>query len=280
MSEITDFNDASHRIESASATFQKGLYQLFVLKYRPECDAFGYVVRMYQCMFQLCVTQLLLDFSFPLGPKQIPPQLRKSCKDPSKPTRREIDPSAIVNHAVFERKRWKGFAAGHPLHLISGRTLQLYERVVQARHNLLYRPFLLDGCFWEDCTLIGLLRHAPTTDEAEQTYRDFIAAMANWHRDFVRTMPRSLMLRDLKGMSRPAKRDAGYFLELLFSIYRDISSNRPTETLLLTYARMLNPGDERFLQDIGEYRNQLVDVKNLVKIPDIIFPQEWHVGEI
>jgi len=134
---------------------------------------------MYQSLFQLNLTQLLLDFDFCLSDLNIQGRLRRRCQNPKRPTRQELDPASLVTHATLEK--WGGFQKGHPLELVSKHTLSLYKRVVESRHNLVYRPFMLDQCFWEDCTLIDLLEHLPSVNEIEQAYQDFSNAVLNWH---------------------------------------------------------------------------------------------------
>ena len=61
-------------------------------------------------------------------------------------------------------------------------------------------------------------------------------------------------------------------------IYADIRDSRPTETLLLTYARMLNGDNQSLLEDLKNYRNHLLNVdkmKTLVTLPD-----EWRLGDV
>jgi hypothetical protein len=170
-------------------------------------------------------------------------------------------------------------------------SLKALRRVADARHNLVYRPFMLDGPFWEDCTLIDLLKTAPTTDEVEQLYLEFTHAVADqfaaerserparsgamnkYIRSWVKSRPRS----EFSPPPFPIHW-ANYFSQLLFWVYQDIRSSRPTETLLLTYARMLNPTDEVLLQELKDYRNHLLDVKGLA--PYLNHPEEWRVGMI
>jgi hypothetical protein len=113
-SQITDFDDRMHRVESASAVFQKGLYHLFVLKKRYQVDIFSQILRVYQSLFQVCITQLLLDFDFSLNNRYIHSRLTRRCKNPERPTRKELDPASIVTHTMLERT-WKGFQQEHPL---------------------------------------------------------------------------------------------------------------------------------------------------------------------
>lgn len=277
MSSIIDFNDPDHRIQSASAAFQKGLYHLFILKKRETTDVFAQVLRLYQCLFQLCLTELLLDSDYDLNKVKIQPRLRNFCQNPEQPTRREIDPAAIVDHTTFEKKKWRGFRKGHPLEKVSKCTLELYARVVDARHNLVYRPFMLDNLY-EDCTLIDLLKHLPKTSDVEYAYQDFIKATVDCHIVEQKVKPPTVTLEDLQ--SGRASRCAGYFLELLFMVYQDQRDNRPTETLLLAYARMLNPTHQQLLEEVREYRNQLLDVEKLIKVPGITILDEWQAGEL
>ncbi|HEX7997924.1 MAG TPA: hypothetical protein VF528_05995 [Pyrinomonadaceae bacterium] len=290
MNDITDFNDTNHRIASASAAFQKGIYHLFMLRHRETSDYYAQILRAYQSLFQLCLTQLLLDMDHQLKSKDIPVRLRKLCWDRENPTRKELDPAAIVTHSVFENGRWEGVKVGHPLRNVSKAAVKLYKRVVDARHNLIYRPFMLDGPFWEDCTLLDLLSIVPKADEVEQAYREFARAMMEWN-----TIEREETAKWIKSLTDTSigsavhlekstdknntirLRCAGYFLQMLFTVYEDRRDNRPTETLLLTYARMMNPGDEELLKSIKEYRNQLLDLQKM--LPSITALKEWRAGQ-
>lgn len=260
----TNFDNRNHRVESATAAFQKGLYQLFFVKKRSDADIYGQIIRMYQCLFQMCLTQLLLDSSFSLNGEvqRLPRRLRLRCHDPNRPTRSELDPACLVTHSMFENRRWRGFSDQHPLHSVSQLAVELYGRVVDARHNLLYRPFLLDGSFWEDCTLINLIGSTPSTDEIEQLYRQFISSMWDW--------------RVIEQGSRVAE----YFIQTLFVVYKDRVGTRPTETLLLTYARMLNQNDTQLLADLRDYRNALMRVEDDLRYSEIGFLAEWQVGKL
>jgi hypothetical protein len=52
-----------HHVKSASACFQKGIYHLYVWKNNSGFDAFDRVIRVYQSVFLLGVTQWLLDLT-------------------------------------------------------------------------------------------------------------------------------------------------------------------------------------------------------------------------
>jgi hypothetical protein len=208
MSDINDFNDVPHRIRSASAAFQKGMYHLFVQRYRGTADLFTSVIRLYQCLFQLCLTYLLLDSTFSIESDYIRlRRLTRLCDDPKRPTRRELDPAVVVNHSTFEHGKWLGFPQSHALHLGSIKSLSLLQTIVDARHNLVYRPFMLDR-LWEDCTLMDLLENRPTTEEVEHVYRQFISEVFSWHNEYepkrqdaVKKYLATLTLQDLPGSS-------------------------------------------------------------------------------
>lgn len=262
---LTDFDDSNHRTESATAAFQKGIYHLFLGKLHRDPDVYGQLLRKYQCLFQACLSLLLLDlagFSLASCVKRIPRRLLNRCADPKRPLRSELDPACLITHSLFEERRWNGFPASHPMARVSQRALDLYGRVVEARHNLLYRPCLLDGPFWEDCTLMGLITGAPSALEIEQVYDEFVSSLFAW--------------REVGGNPRTAD----YFLQTLFRPYADRSGKLPTETLLLAYARMLNPDNPQFLDELRNYRNELSRVRSDQRYSQITFLQEWRVGEL
>jgi hypothetical protein len=218
-------------------------------------------------------------------------RLRKLCWDRENPTRKELDPAAIVTHSVFENGRWEGVKIGHPLRNISKSTVKLYKRVVDARHNLIYRPFMLDGPFWEDCTLLDLLSTVPQVNEIEHAYGEFARAMLEWNRiereetdKWIKSLTDKSTQSGALAKNSPNKKNAvrlrcsGYFLQMLFTVYEDRRDNRPTETLLLTYARMMNLDDEGLLKSIREYRNQLLDLQNM--LPSITVLEEWRAGQL
>jgi hypothetical protein len=288
MNNIYDFNDVPHRIRSASATFQKGIYHLFIQKSQNISDLFAAILGLYQCLFQLCLTQLLLDSDFSINSKDIRlKRLRDLCKDPKNPTRREIDPAAIVTHSAFEEQgSWRGFRASHPLHLSSVKSLKLLQRIIDARHNLVYRPFLLEH-LWEDCTLIDLLETRPTVDEAETVYREFISAVVKWHNEYepkrfeeqkkhLATITKDNYMNPLQHHIPPV--GPGYFLDQIFMIYEDRRDARPTESLLLTYARMLNPNNPALLESLKHYRNDLLELERIKSL--ITLPQDWRIGDV
>src|SRR5436309_276617 len=108
---LTNFDDPNHRVESATAAFQKGLYHLFITNKRNQPDRYGQIIRTYQCLFQICVSQLLLDTNFSLRSElsRLPRRLRQCCQDLGSPTRRDLDPASLVTHSIFETPKWAGF---------------------------------------------------------------------------------------------------------------------------------------------------------------------------
>lgn len=108
--------------------------------------------------------------------------LKVLCRDLQNPTRHEIDPSALITHSVFENDdKWKGFPVDHPLGASSKQALSLYKESVEARHNMIYRPFLLEertgGILWQDCTLRNLISHLPNPKSIESAFSIFLAGM-------------------------------------------------------------------------------------------------------
>lgn len=286
MTDIYDFNSVPHRIRSASATFQKGVYHLFILRHHESTELFASVIRLYQCLFQLCLTYLLLDSTFSIKSQDIRlKRLTKLCADPKRPTRREIDPVAVVSHSVFELNgKWQGFPHSHALHAGSINSLSLLQAVSDARHNLIYRPFMLDH-LWEDCTLIDRLDKRPTVTEVEDAYRQFISDVFGWYKQYepprreaIKKYLSTLTLADLPSHPRHNVAPVGpaYFLEQLFMIYEDVKESRPVETLLLTYARMLNGNDHDLLDHLRMYRNDLLQVDKTKTL--IAFQDDWQVG--
>ena len=277
MSSLTDFDYSPHRTVAAAVALQKGVYHLFILRSDLHTDSYEQLLRSYQCVFELSVTLVLLDEAFSLNAlvKHLPGPLRARCDDPKNPRRDELDPACLVTHSVFERHKWAGFPTPHPLAPVGTEALNLFSRVVEARHNLIYRPFLLDGTkrpftaiegsfgpYWEDCTLIELIGRAPGWQEIEAAYGHFAAAIWEWrNRDRSLEIPPDFIFR-------------------LFEPYTDRSGERPTETVLLRYARMLSGDDQARLDGLLDYRNKLVDQDGHEKQSGIGFPPEWKVGEI
>jgi hypothetical protein len=127
---------------------------------------------------------------------------------------------------------------------------------------LLYRPFLRDAQFWEDCRLITQIGDAPSAGEIECVYKEFVSSLWEW--------------REVEQKSGIAE----YFIQTLFLPYQDRDGNRPTETLLLSYARMLNPGDPQLLRELKDYRNELLRLRSDRRYSEITLLPEWQVGEI
>jgi hypothetical protein len=219
-----------HRIWSASAMFQKGIYHLFRLRKSDFSDAFDKTLRLYQCVFLICVTQMLLDFEGV--------QFRKLGKRDKE--RANNDPGAAITHSWVEK--WPGFNSNHLLHEVSQETKQLYQNICDARHNLIYRPYLVardNIWFWEDCTLEELLRARPTVNDVEQTYKDFY--------------------KSIKSGGDRQDQDSLYIR--FFRNFVGMNSSNSQLTILLKYARALNPKSNlnlQLLDEIRRYRNQLL----------------------
>jgi hypothetical protein len=278
MGDIKDYDDRLHRVASASAAFQRGIYHLYLLVHQQEPDAYASVLRTYQCLYLHLVTMLLLDFSgFSLNSLPISRRFQKHASDGKRPTRREIDPAALVTHTTFEDDKWKGFSQDHPLSKLGMDAKELYGRTVEARHNLLYRPFLLNpGLYrWEDCRLMDLLQGLPQPTAVEQVYRDFAQAVCNWQ---VGADQRSRSQDEESTAPYPA-----YILELCFLPYEDEQETWPKETLLLRYARLLTGSSDGLLQDLREYRNHLLDLGRILSLPGTMLSTVsslWRVGEV
>ena len=270
MATLNDFDNLNHRVESATVTFQKGIYHLFVLIKQPEKDVYSQIVRTYQCVFQICLSQLLLDKKYELNQRvrNLSRRLKKFCQKDNEPiqnvepTRKHLDPACLITHSVFENKKWNGFPTGHPLFSVSQSALDLFNRVVDARHNLIYRPFLLDQMFWEDCTLSELIEKSPRINEVEKVYTDFLGGLWDW--------------RAIESGTRISK----YFIQTLFIPYTDRQNIRPSETLLLSYARMLNPDNQQITEDVRKYRNMLLNVDHDPRFAKITFPQGWRFSKV
>jgi hypothetical protein len=279
-----DLNDKIHRIESSVAVFQKGLYHLFLLCKRKEIDLFSDIVRKYQALFQLCTTHYLLDFTASINPKKIPNRLKKLCMDQNNPTGEELDPAAVVTHSIFENGNWPTIQPGSQLYTTSKASVGLISRVSEARHNLIYRPFLLQksNVHWEDCTLIDLIHDVPSTSDILKVYEQFIEAVLN--RQLVEISLRKTALGnvnnliDIASITDDSQIWADHFIRHQFLPFEDINSARPTETLLISYARLLNPSDERLLNDLRKFRNELLQVQKITEL--VVFDPSWNIGNI
>lgn len=271
MCTLTDFNYQPHRTVSAAVAFQKGIYHLFLLRRNQPNDCYEQIIRTYQCIFQLCVTLVLLDEAFLISLKdlqRLSASVKKLCSDPKNPRRNEIDPACVLNHSAI--LNWPGLISTHPLAQPAAEAKALVSRTADARHNLLYRPFLLDdtdpgfefGPFWEDCTLKALIGGTPMQEEVEVVYSNFASAIWTWRKnDKISKIPSD-------------------FIFALFTPYEDTGNKQPTETALIRYARMLSGDDCNFLGPLKSYRNQLIDQNGQAPAAGIAFDPKWKVGEI
>ena len=198
-----------HRIWSAVASFQKGLYHLFLLRNRLDSDVYSRILRTYQTLFFLVAAGFLMDTA-----REIP-----------RPRHRELapDPAGDLEHATL--RRWPGFQPGHPLESISKTSVTMLRAVWQARSNLVYRPYIQlvhEGgtrAFFEDCTLQDLLPRVPTERQIEDAYSQFLEGMHQWNVD--------------------ADERAVLFLTVFHSRYVDSRGAFPPSTLLRRYALIL-----------------------------------------
>jgi hypothetical protein len=140
---------------------------------------------------------------------------------------------------------------------------------------------------WEDCTLIDLLKTRPTIEEAEHAYRECISGILTWHTEYepkrLEAIKKHLASLTKDNYMNPPEHPIplvgpGYFLDQVFAIYEDIRDSRPRETLLLTYARMLNPNDAALLEDLKQYRNDLFELEKIKGL--ISVPNDWKIGDL
>ncbi len=265
MRDITDFNDAAHRIESASAVFQKGIYHLFILRTNRVVDIYEKVLRVYQCLFSLCSTQLLLNmnYRFPRSSEPKFNKFRKHCVNQNEITRKDIDPAAIIEHNDLNKGNWQ-FPKNHKLGHSSQQTLRLYKRALNTRHNTIYRPFLLDNSYWENCTLSNLIIDLPKEQEIEDSFRQFLEGMIQW------------LQLDIKN----GDEDDSYAQDFLQKLFFPYTDEKRTETIYIKYARMLNPDNEDIINLAKEYRNNLLEVNKLTSISSLYYQEISHPGEL
>lgn len=270
VSDPANFNDAAHRTASASVLIQKGIYHVFVLIHDTNADVFAAVLRMYQCLYQLCSAMLLLDTCYKGMLRNLPGPLKPLCSDPKNPTRKEIDPAMLLTHKIFESGIWKGFPSNHPLHASSVRAVQLYKRVVDARHIAIYRPMLLarKGWYWEDCSLIDRVKNLPRPTEVERVYKDFCAALSTefshqWDEQLRRAAKmNAAKMSDVDPVGGRDLWAVRLFREILQE-YKDNNGERPTETIILSYGRLFHGNGATFLAEVAAFQDVLLNLKNI-----------------
>lgn len=286
MRDLQDFNDPTHRIASAGAAFQRGVYHLYILQQRTDIDSYSSVIRSYQAVYQLCLTILLLDFDCSIQTRSVPKRLRTRAADARRPSRAEIDPSAVITHSVFEDGQWTGPPSTSSLRQPAVDSLKLIKRVVEARHNLIYRPFLLDrgGLLWEDCTLLSLLAEIPEPSEIQDVYERFVASVLaqraveiRSREELQRLLPTLPAEETFAQLARSGKNWADYFIQLQFWPFADKRGERPTETILATYCRMLQGEDTSRVAPLLEFRNALL---RLADIEPLNLDSDWRPGQI
>ena len=143
------------------------------------------------------------------------------------------DPAAGIQHKDI--KSWDGFPTTHPLSKVSKDTLNIFDRIINARHNIIYRPYYLDtdgGWYWEDCTLKDLLQNIPSVREIESAYKTFFNGMEEWEED--------ASLEDKKWIP--------FFKFLVFQKF-----NNSSESLLVNYIKLLNPNNDKVIEKVKKY---------------------------
>jgi hypothetical protein len=165
-----------------------------------------------------------------------------------KPTARELDPSALVAHKTI--RNWKGFDVTDPLYASSRMACELFKKVDDARSNMIYRPFLYDK-FWEECTLSSLIDSIPSPIDVEKAYKDFWQQIVGKIEEHQYTSDGKTDTTLLAKNQRDPE-----FVEGVFSTYKDVRSGFNTETVLCSYARMLN--NEDIVKEVQDYREELL----------------------
>jgi hypothetical protein len=270
MDPIDDLNDPEHKITSASALIQKGMYHLFLLTQRPETDRFTHVLRMYQCLFSLSCSMLFLNSKFRLNEEDLKRGkkiLTRFKVDPTKPMREKIDPTVLLTHSHVEKA--PPFPPGHPLCSANMMANALIQRVNDARHTLIYRPMLLAGdpWLWDDCKLFEYFARLPGPCEVERIYKDFCLALVE---TFLGEKERRRRFGySQAGVLTDSDRAelhsfwAGKLLEAIFLVYRDTQGDRPPETILLGYARLLSGDNLSVVNTVREFRNALLGLEKV-----------------
>ncbi|MBE7556806.1 MAG: hypothetical protein HS126_37665 [Anaerolineales bacterium] len=122
--------------------------------------------------------------------------------------------------------------------------------------------------------MLDLLQDIPNVDEVETAYKEFIQAMLKLYLEEQEKWknlppPPPLTTKDSTSRQACAALYSTSFLEGLFDAYRDIRNNRLTETLLLSYARMLNPDNLEIVDSIKVYQRQLFNSVDFFTIVNI-----------
>jgi hypothetical protein len=124
----------------------------------------------------------------------------------------------------------------------------------------------------------------PNTEEISAVYQEFVDAVllqrvAEIHaQEELRRLVEASEEGWRERMAKSEQKWADYFVKLQFWPYADEQSIRPTETILLTYGRTLNPENEKFLEELRGFRNQLLRLSDMQ--PPIKLEPAWRLGEI
>jgi hypothetical protein len=159
---------------------------------------------------------------------------------------------------------------------------------VECRHTLIYRPFLQEsgGKYgWEDCPLMDLLRQMPGTDEIEEAYTSFARTMRTWAGEIEKgrrsdddDFAHAQWSEDLGGKTRNGP---SHFLYFLFRKFKDRAQRRPTESLLLSYGRLLiGRDDETLLRKLREYRNAILEIDEWRGKPGLTYFDAKRAGSL
>ena len=164
--------------------------------------------------------------------------------------------------------------------------LELISRTTNARHNLIYKPELLikNNLHWNDSLAHELTEKIPTSLELFDVYQKFIQIALN--RQLVEIELRKKLSIDMKNNQDIAHElllnfDPGWadhFIQLNFWPFSDKTNSRPSETVLLTYARMLNPNNEPLLENLCSFRNSLFNFESIKN--RFHFEESWRVGKV
>lgn len=176
----------------------------------------------------------------------------------------------VLNHKVFERGIWQGFPSNHPLHASSVSAVQLYKRVVDARHTVIYRPMLLarEGWYWEDCPLIDSLKQLPCATDVERVYEDFCAALSaefshQWREQLRRTSEVNAARMSYADLAGACDLWAVRLFREILQEYKDSNGERPTETIILSYGRLFHGDCSIFLPKLAEFQDDLLNLKHI-----------------
>jgi len=190
--------------------------------------------------------------------------------DPKKPSRDKVDPSVALTHSDFGKGAWEGFPAGLPLHQASVTATALINRIVDPRHTVTYRPMLLEreGWYWEDCSLKRDVDGLPDAAEVERVCRDSCAALADEFLSQYKEQQRlfgEIEAGHIKLDELATIRNfwAIEFFGEILQEYEDTKHGRPTETMVVSYARLFQDNSAesaKFLRELAAFQDELLNL--------------------